>query len=780
MQRTITALSLASLGLLVFALAAPVVDIVRSSVGRERRQVGRGDVLVLACGIVFFALLFLRPHQHTFSGLDVSAYRLMGRAFAEGRPLKSVDENLLSLPRPHRGVVLYRPEHHKTTRDQSFLIESMETCRTRPFFYPLLPFAMAGFDRLVPGDAADYLVPSVGWAMAFCLLCVGAAHGGAWGALVAAMLLVGSPWPVWFFRGCYPETVGSVLIGLPLMAWMQTGGASRRLPLYAFALGLAVSFHPVMIVLALPVLGVITVVRADESRWATLLGGAGFGFGLLPVYLMTRYVTAPYGFLDLKSLVASARLSTPIFITLAGALAAGGVLLLVVGFRSRIVAAVGRLWQQHPVWSRLLLVAAWMAPTLVLMLSWRRGVTIRYGLGELAGGLRLALGAALGLACLTALVFPKLKRARLAWTVVFISLPVFLYLKGWDRVGLWSQRRLLPSVLLACAVSVPVLAYAVRRLLAVGRWKNVCHVLLLVAMGVAGIANAVRWPAPYLVRQEAGADDWVASMRERFHAKTVFFDYHPYSVPFAVSGRERVFGLGRYALDSVDLLSAWVAANAAGEEVWWATAYDSPGVEEGVRLQDVDEVAVLLPRVHAKAALPAERRDKQIALRLLRAVPIEEGDGAATDRILDGGVLGLRGPWGRMDRHLDAPGDHRVPAGWSREGSAVLGPVPARGGAVRVTVEGSAGRGDGRNEQVLRVHPPWGGGAIELVLTNGWTRAVGVLARGDAASGQAMTGAYRITSAHPYDPAAEGIKGYAPDLGALIHRVRIEPFPVGE
>jgi hypothetical protein len=105
----------------------------------------------------------------------------------------------------------------------------------------------------------------------------------------------------------------------------------------------------------------------------------------------------------------------------------------------------------------------------------------------------------------------------------------------------------------------------------------------------------------------------------------------------------------------------------------------------------------------------------------------------------------------------------------------LLGPVPDVGMSVRVIVEGGACREDGRQDQVLRVHPPWGGESAELVLSNSWTRAEGILTRENDTPSQATTGAYRLTSAYPYDPAAAGIRGFDSDLGALIHRIRIEP-----
>ena len=174
----------APLAVMAWSTAARAVDGSQSPPGGKTRA-------LLLCGTVFFGLLFLRPQEHTFSGLDVSGYRLMAGALAGGRELKGVDSALAELPRPIRSLVLYRPKYYKTTRDQSFAISSMDTCRTRPFYYPLLPLSMIGLDRLVPGQVRDYLVPLVGFLLFSTLLRVCVARGGALGAVVVGVLAVG-------------------------------------------------------------------------------------------------------------------------------------------------------------------------------------------------------------------------------------------------------------------------------------------------------------------------------------------------------------------------------------------------------------------------------------------------------------------------------------------------------------------------------------------------------------------------------------------------------------
>ena len=82
------------------------------------------------------AALFMRPHEHTFQGLDSSALRLMAGALEGGRPLRSTDATLREAPIEVRGNLLFRLPHpgERMTRDRAFEVLSLETGETRPFF----------------------------------------------------------------------------------------------------------------------------------------------------------------------------------------------------------------------------------------------------------------------------------------------------------------------------------------------------------------------------------------------------------------------------------------------------------------------------------------------------------------------------------------------------------------------------------------------------------------------------------------------------------------------
>ena len=124
----------------------------------------------------------------------------------------------------------------------------------------------------------------------------------------------------------------------------------------------------------------------------------------------------------------------------------------------------------------------------------------------------------------------------------------------------------------------------------------------------------------------------------------------------------------------------------------------------------------------------------------------------------------------------DADGGERI-GRWTRAGSAVIGPMPAPGGSVRVTIEGAAARRDGRAHQIVAVVPPWNGPPLELRVENEFTRTAGLLQRPNHGTDDEPIGLYRIEGRWPYDPAAAGIRGFDADLGVLLHRLRIETLP---
>jgi hypothetical protein len=105
-----------------------------------------------------------------------------------------------------------------------------------------------------------------------------------------------------------------------------------------------------------------------------------------------------------------------------------------------------------------------------------------------------------------------------------------------------------------------------------------------------------------------------------------------------------------------------------------------------------------------------------------------------------------------------------------------VGPVPEPGGEVEVQITAGSYRKDGRDTQHVIIVPPWEGEPLRLVVPPELAELRGTLVRPAAGERESLgvTGEYGIRSAYPYDPSDAGIRGYAPDLGALIHRIRIE------
>jgi hypothetical protein len=467
--------------------------------------------------------------------------------------------------------------------------------------------------------------------------------------------------------------------------------------------------------------------------------------------------------------------------------------------RRQIASAIAAIHERHEVLISLLLAVLCVLPSALVIQFWSDSAAVSRGFGELCDGLRLPLGIAMILFCLAALFFRRAPRAKVVLLIAFLCLPVFLYLKGAEQMGLWSQRRLIAPLLIVMAGCLPAGALMLSRTIGPGfaRWGRIVLVVLLLC--VVGLSNTIRlrdvrrvwpnaprsvlehgWPAPWVVQYEQGADKWVARMLQRIGHKFAICDRYAYSVPLSVNGKTRVVGLTelQYAAKGLGEIAPWLAEKAAKERVLWITAYRNPGMEEGVSLeQEGQREVITLRRANAVTALPAFKEKLKIDAGLLRLHPVKDGDQPVMDKVFDGGFLGLRQPWGSSDITIRVPSND-LPAQWSREGSGIVGPVPRPGGAIRINVIAVTSRTNLVETQTLRFHPPWGGGPLALVISNELTDVSGELIRpaGQQDNG-ARTGIYRIHSADPYDPLKEGIPGFNKDLGALIHRIRIQLVP---
>lgn len=756
------------------ALAGAILRALWPQISRTPRWT-RG-LLLLA--IIASGLLLLRPHEDTFTGLDTSCYRLMGKAFTAGRGFLDTDKTLMGLPPEQRRGVLLEYEHWgRDTRDRSFQITSLKTCGTQPYFYPFLPLAATGLESATRFISGDLFIPLTGLLFFTIVLCLGTALGSHYGLLASAALLIGTPLPAYLLRGYYAEGVGAVLALLVLLGRSLPERTPAFRVIAPFALGLSVCFHPVIAALSLPILALILVEPA-LSRRGILMSVAGFIAGAMPLLPMTLYICQPYGniaswrgLLHLLSVADVHRLMAVFLLVFAAAI--GAVLLGSSSLKHRLCDRCTSLLASPAVFLLLLLLA--LLPFAIPASLWSGKLLIATGLHEYRDGIRTGYGLVLAIGILAAFSrsTPPLSRAILLLAILLS--PLFLYLKGFETMGLWSQRRLLPLSLLVIVALAPVLAAFCGWL--ANRWGRTAATGLAVVLLAAAAINPVRWPAPYLACHEQGATQWVDSVAQKIGTRLAFFDYYPYGVPFSLIPGCRAIGLSEFGGAALPGLVQWLATQAGREEVLIVTAYSNPGLEEGMVLTERSRETLSMPRVVSKTALPAETRQRIIDMTILSAKPATGDSPPAVHKILDDGPLAVRGPWGRGSP-IQQGRAGLLPARWSREGSQIVGPVPKPGQSVRIAVAAAASRDDGEAGQLLLLNPPWGGPPLELAVSNDLTRVEGTLTRpsGDTAS-LPPTGLYTIKAGKPYNPAKAGIRGYNRDLGARIHAISIEALP---
>lgn len=714
------------------------------------------------------AVLLLRPHGDTFTALDHSGYRLMAYAFSEGRGPNDVDRTLLEIPGDARKYCTLLPRTvERNTRDRSFLLKSETTCETEPFFVPTLPLGAAALQKLVPRGGLDLFVPLVGLALAWALLAAGFRAGGVAGLVLAAALFLGSPLPAMLLRGFYAEVCGGALVALAAVHALTKTPAQPLAPAAWAALGLAPAFHPMLAVVSLPLL-VLLLADLRESGPRLAVGLALFAIGPVLLVWITLNLCAPYGPLSWGNLTYNFSGSPShriVYVFMLGFGGAGAAGLL---WRGLAPASFARaLAHLHPA-SRFWLLAAAL-PLAAALRTWSQAHNVRQGLSDLWSGIGWPFAVLLAACALVLILSSSAARARFVAGVALAVLPVFAYLKGAEQMAMWSQRRLAPFMfVLIVALLVPAARkmddWRGRRL-----WSWLAAGLAL----VLGLANFVRWPAPYWVRQEAGALDRVRDIRDRIGDRWVFYDYLPDSFPFAVDGRTHALGWSpRGKAEKIGLLIPWLGDRAQTQEVWCVSSYAPPALESNVRLEPVFTETVLLVRVQSKQALPAIRRDTARELDFLRFVPAGP-EPLVQHKVFDGGPLALRGVWGPV-RPMTLPDGIRTSGQWTREDSGLVGPVP-RSGQIRLTLVASSGRPD--QVQRLQIVPPWGADqAVWLEIPAESVEREASFAAPAGWTGE-RTGVYRFRAAEPYDPARNGLGDYPSDLGVLLHRVDMNEEP---
>ncbi len=757
--------------------------IARKAIGE--REWSKAQVYVLAACAVMLGSLYLRPHQYVYQGLDTAAYRNMARAFVAGRSFHDVDQAFLEVPKEVRPWILLYPGHYfagnRFTRDSSFQITSFDDGETMPFFYPLLPLNMAASEILMPFGSLDYPAPFAFLCLSLALVLYAGAKAGIWGMLLGVAVMIASPIPLWIGRGSYPEAVAAALIGLALVSWLLI--KKERLPLIAccFSLGLAVSYHPLML---LPVFPLCVILLLSSGNIRNFVFGAVAALaGLAPIVLLTEWVCAPYGVLRpdaVRGAIIGNASVRPAFILSVVFLC---VILLSVPVYRLLKSITVPFWCK--VAAKAVMLLLWTFPTLLAMRYWGGGqqYTIRAGLSAFYDSMQWYLAALIILLVLLAAIMRGMWRQRLIITVAMLSLPMFLYLKGVEIMGLWSLRRLVAPWILVLIPCFTAAIVAMQRIVAFSRKEMSLLPVFSIPVLIICLINPLRWPAPYLVRYEHGADKFVDELVDEFSGATVCFDYIPHSLPLAVLPGEKFYGLAQGGGKGLPGLSRWMREEALQGPTYWITAYKNPGIEKGVRLESQGRRSIVLQRARARTALPAVRDETVKDFEALKVVPLRDGETAALDKVFELGrrpgnnrpQLAVRGKWGRSDIAITLDDGTRLPAQWSRTGSAVIGPVPAPGETVDITIEAAASRIDGHNKQVIMVVPPWGGKSLELTVDNEYCIVGGTLQRpADDDGYDEPTGRYLLQPRWPYDPASVGIRGFEKDLGILLHRIRIE------
>lgn len=724
--------------------------------------------------MILLSVALLRPHEHSFQGLDASAYRLMAKSFSEGRRIREPDQALRSLPENLRPSVMLIPPAIDTgarmTRDRSFQVEDLSSCSTKPFFYPLLPLCMWAFGGLFLGHFQEYVVPLVCLCFALYLLLLGSRIGGCVGVGLVLAMFFASPLPVWIFRGCFVEAISTALICSSVIWWLSAKKETWWSACVAFlGLGLSVSFHPVMIVLVFPLAAIMFFQMAHRLRIITGLA-VSFVLGLLPVIYMTLFVASPYGDLSFQNFSHALKTSASIRPAIYAVAFMTGLLSIALALRRRAMDAVEKSITCRRVATGLVSVVS-ILPTLLALRYWEgeQGRIVMRGLKEFADGVQGPFIYLLVAGCLGVVFLEKGWRAKMVLMVAFATLPYFLYLKGAEGMGLWSQRRLVLHLMLIICSCIPYCAGLLNKIVSGRLWAGA-----LVAIGLisVGCCNAYRWPAPYVISYEKGSDQWVDDIQLRIiKDKLTVFDYHPFSVPFAVNNRSRVIGLSEFAMDEWPTMIEWLRSAAASGSVQVATAYANPGLELGVDLREVSVEEGHFKRVHAKGALPAVEKQRDMRLTFADVVPVTRASGLVLDKVFDGGVIALRGPWGRTrTMRLD---NEEFSAQWTRDGSGIVGPIAAEGGKVRMILTG-AFVGSQRKSQKMLIVAPWSQERHELLFSDAW-QTLSIDLNVDAAV-EGATGVYHLYASQPYDPDSENVRGYDPDLGIMLRRIQIECF----
>ena len=719
-------------------------------------------LLVSLLWVLLTIFLMCRPHDDNFTGLDNTAYRKMASAFLQGRGFHDEDTILNSVPKELRKNMLYRRgPRGRPTRDLVFQLSGWSDTSTKPFFVPTLPLAAAGQGLF---NNPDMFTPMMGSLWIGLLLVICFTAGGGWGVLVALALLAATAWPAWFLRGYYPEAVGAVLVALAAQALWSRSHNTAVLLSAAFALGFSVCYHPTMIVLAIPML-IILLLNAKSYHGVAIIA-SGFALGFLPLVAILKWVCQPYGnLLSISSVLHLVRASSE-----HRAMAIMLICILAVVLTVFLVSCISLIRRQveivlkrtpRLVW----ILLACLPPALLFMVPSAAKEALR------GGGLATINGMGFGASILflVAFIVTVLNNRQINYALLAIALYwaalFFMFIKGIETpVGLWSQRRFVPVIILSISLFAPPFAEFIAEHGNKSRWRGI---LIAACLLICGGWNIVRWPAPFWEINESGSSDFMRRVSNRIGEEPlVVFDYFPHSVPYAAELNHKVLGLGEDSQEYWPEVSRWLASVAQTQEVWLATSWSPTALEDGFSIELMFSETGVVSHVNAKVFYPAVKDRRRIVNQFSRAVPVGAEIGRLRqEKVLDGSPIGLRGPWRQMSD-----------GAWTRQSGGIIGPIPEAGGRIRIVIECAWFPPEPEwDSQTLRIAPPWGGKPCEVVVSSGEPSLSAVVERPVNDDDRTGTGVYEFDVVRPFDPSEYGLSGYDKDLGVLVRSVIIEP-----
>jgi len=707
--------------------------------------------------------LLLLPHDDSYTGLDNMTYRHLSYAFLDGRGFHDPDTVLAEVPEALReDFLLSRGPMGRPTRDRVFELADWRSVDTQPFFMPTVSLAAAA---QAPVLTPEQFVPLMGALWLAIILATGFCAGGGWGLVVSAALILGTAWPAFFLRGFYSEGVGAMLISSVVAVSAIRPLRGSLAAVAGVALGLSLSYHPTMVILAVPV-GLVLMLECRDGRTVAAWTGGMMVGGFL-FWALTRWVCQPYGdwtrwdqLEPLIFLVPEHR----VIALMVSLIAVISIVALCAGFRPAVRDRLRRLDVLARPWGWL---AAYVIPVvLIVILPEGSNDALRKGATATWSGIRWPYAILFWIG--TGLVLRKERpiRERVFLVVLCWAALCFLFIKGVETpVGLWSQRRFLPVILMGIGLLVAPISAGFAALSGKGR-----KTLVLILALCAGGANMVRWPVAYSMVNEQGAAQWVREVAEQVGPmRWVIFDYYGHSVPYAAGLQHRVLGLGEPSRERWPEVADWIEKLAQTQEVWVVTSWAPCTLEQGVRLESVFQKEGQFPTARAKAFFPTVKSKRTVKNNFMRAVPLSPDAKASQTKQLDESPVGLRGPWGRAK---DSGGGRM--ARWSRQGSGIIGPVPDPGGTVLIQIECAfMGIAPDWQEQTLTVQPPWKGDPASVVIREGWQTVEVELTRPSVEMGNLRTGIYALSVERVYSPAQYGVMGYSDDLGVQIRQIII-------